>query len=115
MNIPYLPAYKHISRASLFNIATLQHTLSFQTLDTLRFPYYKAVDSTPNRDVSKRRKKSKQNARSKWDAPGFFSKLKLKLRSTSLICKEILTHHNHDQADHQPRPRFGAEGRGPDS
>jgi hypothetical protein len=34
-------------------------------------PYYIAVDSTPNRDVSKRSKKSKQNARSKWDNPGF--------------------------------------------
>jgi hypothetical protein len=34
------------------------------------FPYYIAVDSTPNCDVSKRSKKSKQNARSKWDAPG---------------------------------------------
>jgi hypothetical protein len=36
---------------------------------SLLFPYYIAVDSTPNRDVSKRSKKSKQNARSKWDAP----------------------------------------------
>jgi hypothetical protein len=33
------------------------------------FPYYIAVDSTPNLDVSKTSKKSKQNARSKWDAP----------------------------------------------
>jgi hypothetical protein len=38
---------------------------------SMLFPYYIAVDSTPNRDVSKRSKKSKQNARSKWDAPGF--------------------------------------------
>jgi hypothetical protein len=34
-NIPYLSAYKHISRTSLFNIATLQLTLSIQTLDSL--------------------------------------------------------------------------------
>jgi hypothetical protein len=40
MNIPYLSAYKHISHASLFNIATLQHTLSIQTLDSMLFPYY---------------------------------------------------------------------------
>jgi hypothetical protein len=37
---------------------------------SMLFPYYIAVDSTPNRDVSKRSKKSKQIARSKWDAPG---------------------------------------------
>jgi hypothetical protein len=36
---------------------------------SMLFPYYIAVDSTPNRDVSKRSKKPKQNAHSKWDAP----------------------------------------------
>jgi hypothetical protein len=36
---------------------------------SMLFSYYIAVDSTPNRDVSKRSKKSKQNARSKLDAP----------------------------------------------
>jgi hypothetical protein len=41
---------------------------------SMLFPYYIAVDSTPNRDVSKRSKKSKQNARSKWDAPRVVSK-----------------------------------------
>jgi hypothetical protein len=39
---------------------------------SMLFPYYIAVDSTPNCDVSKRSKKSKQNARSKWDAPGLY-------------------------------------------
>jgi hypothetical protein len=37
---------------------------------SMLFRYYIAADSTPNRDVSKRRKKSKQIACSKWDAPG---------------------------------------------
>jgi hypothetical protein len=72
MNIPYLLAYKHYLPCKFIQYCnfTAHFVLSNIGLSML-FPYYIAVDSTPNRDVSKRSKKSKQHVRSKWDAPGY--------------------------------------------